>query len=318
MTIDAYAHVGMPRFQSVADYRGVMAETDIARAVLCSFDSCPDLVAIHSAFQQWPETFRGLGVPLGNDRAEMEAGARAQLEAGFSGLRLTDADVVERAWLLDILGGTVTIVCGHGFSDACAQALVRHLERHAAAIVIGGHFAGVRGPDALRSGALAALFGHPRFHVVFSRQGGFEAHAVRAWAEAVVAKSGWEHVMWGSEAPVLFWRNETVAAALAWIDGMAPTPGERAGFLGGNAGRIYFERALIVGPLALPFAPWDRARRIPAGLWANGLPVDQALAGRLVHAWRASGGHFTLGQYAQDLLNHALQAEEPARQPGNG
>jgi hypothetical protein len=305
VVLDAYAHVGLPRFLSVADYRGVMASGGIVRAVLCAFDSCPDLAEIHAALMQWPETFRGIGVPLGADRAEMEAGVRAQLTAGFSGLRLTDADVLERPFLLDLLGraGAVPIICGRPLPEAGVRTLLAHLERYDEAVVIGGHFAGVREPAKLRAGALAELFGHPRFHVVFSRQGGFPAPALKAWTEAVLARTGWKRVMWGSEAPVLFWRNETVADALAWIDQFAPGPAERARFFGENVFRVHFTRPIRPAPLALGFDPWARARPVPAGLFANGVAVEQALAGRLVHAWRAAGGKDTLGAYLATILD---------------
>ncbi len=308
MLVDAYAHVGLPRFMRVVDYQGQMEQYGIGRAVLSSFDSSPDLAAIHAAMTAWPERFRGLGVPLGEGRAEVEAGAHAQLRAGFSGLRLTDGDVVERGWLLDVLGahGGGAIVCGATFSDACARALLGHLERQPACIVIGGHFAGVREPSALAGGALAALFEHPRFHVVFSRHGAFAPAALQSWADAVLAKTGWARVMWGSEAPVLFWRNETIGTALAWVERLAPSPDERAAFLGGNAARVYFSKPVRLAPLELPFAPQERMRPIPAGLFANGLAVDQALAGRLVQAWCEAGGDAPFGAYVARLLDAAL------------
>ncbi len=197
LLIDAYAHVGMPRFQSVADYEGVMARAGIGRAVLCSFDSSPDLAAIHTAISRSPDKFRGLGVLLGKDREEMESVVRAQLAAGFSGLRLTDEDVVERSWLLDILAAEdrIAIVCGQPSSDSTARALLANFERNPDAIVIGGHFAGVDNPRILAYGPAAMLFAHPRFYVVFSRHGGFPPAAVLTWAEAVVARTGWSRLL---------------------------------------------------------------------------------------------------------------------------
>lgn len=305
---DAYAHVGLPRFQSVEDYAGIMARSGVSRAVLCAFDSSPDLLAIHTAFSRAPDRFRGLGVPLGNDRAEIEAAVRAQLEAGFSGLRLTDADVIERGWLLDILAehGRMPVVCGAASADPCARILLASLERHPQSIIIGGHFAGVDAPARLQSGAAAELFAHSRFNVVFSRHGAFAPDAIKAWAEAVLVRTGWSRVLWGSEAPVLFWRNETMATALSWVDGLRPTPEERQLFLSGNAQRLYFDQPLLVAPLRLPFDAWDRARPFPATLWAQGLPVEQALAGRLVQDWLASGGEGRLGDHLARVLDRVL------------
>jgi predicted TIM-barrel fold metal-dependent hydrolase len=306
--IDAYAHVGLPRFQSVADYQRVMEAAGIQHAVLCAFDSCPDIAGIHAAMCRWPDRFRGLGVPIGHGRDEIEAAARAQLAAGFSGLRLSDADVVERPWLLDILAAArgIAVVCGQVATTACAKVLIEHLNRQESTIVVGGHFAGVAHPSALDDKAVAALFAHPRFFIVFSRQGAVPAPAARAWAEAVLGRTGWARTMWGSEAPVLFWRNETMADALAWAEQLQPTEAQRLGFFGETARGLYFREAVTPAPLRLPFDPWDRARGFPATLWAHGLPVEQSVAGRLVAGWLAAGGHGTLGKYAGKLLDGAL------------
>ncbi|MDB5530695.1 MAG: hypothetical protein JWR51_3798 [Devosia sp.] len=307
--IDAYAHVGLPRFQSVEHYQGVMQRNGIGQAVLCSFDSSPDFAPIHAAFSTDPQRFRGIGVPLGNDRAEMETAARAQLEAGFSALRLTESDLTERPWLLEMLAQhkRIAVVVGAVSSETCARILVDSLERHPELTVIGGHFAGMgSSPSLLASGPASALFAHPRFNVVFSRHGGFEPSALKAWSEAVLAKTGWSRLLWGSEAPVMFWRNETMASAIAWIDWLGPSAQERDQFLSGNTQRLYFAAPLAVALLHLPFDPAERARRIPAGLWANGLPVDQELAGRLVADWLAAGGEGRLGDHLQTVLARAL------------
>jgi len=306
--IDAYAHVGLPRFQSLSDYRSVMAGAGIARAVLCAFDSAPDLAALHDAITTEPDRFRAIGVPLGNGRAEVEAACRAQLVAGFSGLRLTAGDVTERPWLLDVLAERdgIALVVGAVASPGCAAPLVAYLDRNKRAAVVGGHFAGVATPNVLDDPAVALLFAHPRFFVQFSRQGAWPPGLVQAWSRAVLARTGWSRVMWGSEATVLFWRNETMADVAAWVDVLTPGAAERESFFEGAARRLYFTRSIQLAPLVLPFEAASRANPIPAVLWANGLPVDQALAGRLVHAWLADGGVGTLGGYATGLLNQAL------------
>ncbi len=306
--IDAYAHVGLPRFQTVARYRVLMDSVGIRQAVLCSFDSSPDLAAIHAAFTAAPLKFRGIGVPLGRDRTEMEAGCRAQLAAGFSGLRLTEADVAERPWLLDIVAQAeaVAIVVGQVSSPSCARALASHLARAEALRIVGGHFAGMGHPRALADGAAAELFAHPRFHVTFSRHGGYPEAALRDWAEAVIARTGWGRVTWGSEAPVLFLRDETLPSAVAWIDRLAPTEPERAAFFEANARALYFDRAIVPAPLALLFDPAARARSQTSTLWPNGLPIDQALAGRLLDAWLGEGTPGTLGAFVEKLLDRVL------------
>lgn len=313
MIIDAYSHVGLPRFQTVADYRGVMQRGGIVRAMLSAFDSAPDLAGIHAALTTWPETFRGLGVPLGRDRDEIAAGAQAQLDSGFSGLRLTTSDVVERPYLLDIVGRArgIALVVGRIADPSSAKALLDALVRHENLQVVGGHFAGGGEPAELAHPAVAALFDHPRFAVVFSRHGGYPPGPITAWARAILERTGWSRLMWGAEAPVLFWRNETVAGALSWIDVLAPGAAERDAFLGGNAERIYFSRPHHPRPLALPFDPWLYLNEIPAGMWANGLPVRQDVAGRLVQDWLNQGGAGTLGSHLESILDRNLPPSKP-------
>jgi predicted TIM-barrel fold metal-dependent hydrolase len=308
--VDAYGHVGLPRFQSAADYRRLMAPHGITGAVLSAFDSSPDLADIHRALAQSPETFRALGVPLGSDRDEMQAGVAAQLAAGFSGLRLSEEDVLARPWLLDQVAqaGRVSLVTGRCARPQTAELLLDVLVRHDDCVLVAGHFAGGGRPVDLGTAPVAQLFAHPRFHVVFSRQGGYPAAEIEAWARAIVAVTGWQRILWGSETPVLFWRDETLAESLAWVDRLQPSPPERSNFFSGNARRVYFSHPLDVAPLELPFDPFERRREIPAQLFASGLRVNQRIAGRLTHAWVSSGGQGSLGGYVERLFDDVLPA----------
>lgn len=306
--IDAYAHVGLPRFQTVEDYEQLMAQAGIDRAVLSSFDSSPDLAAVHDALTRAPDRYRGIGVPLGSDEAEMRAAIDAQLAAGFSGLRLTDGDIRDRPWILDMLARErrLAIVVGNVSSPECAAALARCLGRHPDMTIIGGHFAGIADPTVLKAEAVADLFSHPRFFVVFSRQGAWPRATVKAWAEAVLAKTGWDRVLWGSEAPVLLWRNETIADAIGWVDTLAPSLEQKAAFLGENARALFFDDPVSAGPLDLPFDPAERRVEIPATMWARALPIEQSIAGRLVHDWYAAGAKGALGEHLESLLDQIL------------
>lgn len=310
MLIDAYAHVGPPRFPHIDDYRIAMAEAGISRALLCSFDSSPDLVHLHAVLSRWPAQFRIIGVPLGNDRSEIEAAAEAQLAAGFSGLRLTEADVMQRPWLLECLGrsGAITLVSATLSAPALSSALLGYLERFSNAVVVGCHFAGGGEPMALRSGAAAALFSHPRFFVNFSRHGAFDSARLEVWARALIEHMGWQRVLWGSEAPILFWRNETMASALRWIDRLSPTDAERQALFCGNAESLYFSKDVRPGELQLPFDPQQRAVIRPAGMWSAGLQLDQRLAGRLVHGWLQleANKRGTLQNYLETILDRGL------------
>jgi predicted TIM-barrel fold metal-dependent hydrolase len=306
--IDAYAHVGLPRFQSLADYRLVMADNGVDRAVLCSFDSSPDLAEIHHAITDEPDRFRAIGVPLGNDDTEIHAGAKAQLAAGFSGLRLTEADLAERPYLLEMIGEAAgaALIAGQSSNPATAEILLRYLERYPAARVVGCHFAGLADPSVLDDKTVRELFAHPGFYVVFSRQGAIPPQVVKSWAEAIIEVTGWERLLWGSEATVLFWRNETMADAIDWVKELSPTAEQLAAFRAGNAERLYFGKPVSAAPLRMPFDPLSRMRPIPATMWARTLPTEQSIAARLVHAWRKSGGKGTLGQFLEQHLDTTL------------
>lgn len=316
-TIDAYSHAGLPRFQTVADYAKVMKSAGIDRAVLSAFGSSPDLGRLHEALLAQPDVYRLVGIPIGRDRKEMEAAVRAQLAAGFSALRIDDEDVIERAWLLGVIGcqRARAFVCGGVIStDEGAQVLLKHLEQHRDALVVGGHFASPRNPSVLDSGAVAELFRHPRFFVVCSRHGAFEPRVIEPWAAALAERVGWDRLMWGAESPVLYWRNETMESAMAWVDRLSPTEAESAAFFGGNAERVFFGDDIAPGALELPFDPWETALAQPAQMWLNSLRIDQALAGRLVRGWLAESGPHSepLGSYVERILDQALP---PAGEP---
>ena len=191
--IDAYAHVGMPRFQTVEDCRATMQRLGIAKTLVCAFDCCTDLAEVHRAISRYPGEFRGLGLALGANRAEVERGITMQIEAGFIGLRLNVADVRDRPWLLDILGRleAFPLVVGENALAEAAPALLKYLDANPSGLAVGGHFAGPTDPAALsRPGAVRDLFSHPRFVVVMSRQGIFAPTKIEEWAQALLGILG--------------------------------------------------------------------------------------------------------------------------------
>ncbi|MBL8703172.1 MAG: amidohydrolase family protein [Alphaproteobacteria bacterium] len=317
--IDGYAHLGLPRFWAVEDYRRIMELVGIRRAMVCPFDSCPDIAECHRALLADPAAFRAYGLVLGRDRREMEAGLLAQLEAGFDGFRLGDAKIAAHPWILDVLGReeAVPMVVGARGLAAAAPMLVAFLERYPRAVAVSAHFAGPTDPDVLRQpGPVRALFAHPRFLVVMSRQGMFPAPAIKTWAEALIDVVGWSRLMWGSEAPVPIWRDEKLALTPAWIDQFAPDPAQRAAFFSGNGERAVFDRpARPVRPLTLPFDPWDHEVKIAAPMFPYGLSADTRIPARLVQAWLAAGGEtvMPLSAFLSAVLDKALP---PARRGG--
>jgi hypothetical protein len=314
MIIDAYQHLGLPRFQSSEGALAAMDRASIARAVVCPVDTCPDLAGVHRAFTAAPDRFLGLGIPLGRDRGEAEAFVTAQLRAGFAGLRLSGTDVRDSPWLLDQIGDArgIALVCGGaaGLADG-ARSLLRFLGEYPGTLAIGGHFAGPTDPSIFGARPeVAELFAHERFFVIFSRQALFEPATLAAWTRELIDRVGWQRIMWGSEAPVLYWRDESLADAAGWIERFNPTDGQRASFLGGTARRVLFDRPRpAAAGLVLPADPLELTVTRPAAMWPRGLDLDAALAGRLVHAWLSQppGARCgTLGQYVASLLEAGL------------
>lgn len=158
-----------------------------------------------------------------------------------------------------------------GNADA-ASSLLDWLERHPSGGVAAPHFLRPS-PDGLE-GPLLDLLAHPRFFPIFSRHGGMGSrepypHAdLLPWVEAVVERAGWDRVMYGSEYPVIHWRNESLPDCLAWLPTVTgATDAQITGFLGGNAQRAIFDQPPPPSePVTVPEwvdAEFDRERRVP-------------------------------------------------------
>jgi hypothetical protein len=312
MVIDGYLHIGLPRFQSAADAFAVLAAEGIDKAVACPFTTCPDLAEVHKALRSAPDRIRAAGLPLGADRAEVEKGIGAQLRAGFDGLRLSGEDVAERPWILDALGadGGFALVCGSEGLHTGAEALLSYLDRYPDALVLGGHFAGPTDPAVFRDfPATARLFAHDRFAVICSRQGLFDPGVMRDWMDALIERVSWRRLLWGSEAPVLHWRDEPIADALRWAESFAPDAEQAADFYSGNAQRLIFDRPRReIAELSLPFDPREFEVDKPSPTWPFGLPMGNALTARLLHGWLGWGGarRGPLSAYLDEVLAGAL------------
>lgn len=311
MTFDAYLHLGTPRFQSLDDAIALMDESGVERALVCAFDTNPDLRTLHDAITRHPNRFLAAGLPLGRNRAESEKGIDAQFEAGFAGLRISDVDVAERPWILDRIAehDGFALVCGEGGLATAAHVLLSHLESSANALVIAGHFAGATTASVLDDPVVSELFGHDRFLVNFSRHGAWPNDVITPWAAAVLDRVGWERSLWASEAPILYWRNETLADALTWIDRFEPSALQRAAFFGETADRRLWNRPRHeAAPLKLTLDLDELTRHRPAQFWPSGVELRDELPARLVAGWRAWGGpaRGRLNAFLDEVLDEAL------------
>jgi len=314
VVIDAYVHVGLPRFQTVESAISVMDGAGIEKALVCPFETCPDLETVHSALDIAPGRFVAAGIPIGGDRAEIEAGVSAQFAAGLAGLRLAGEHVRDQPWILDLIGRAhgFALVCGSSGLVDNAIHLLDYLNEYGDGLVIGGHFAGPRDPAVFdENEAVRELFGHERFLAVFSRQGLFPEPLITEWAAALIERVGWERLVWASEAPVLHWRDESIETAMAWVDRFSPSVAQREAFFGATAQSRIFERPVApVAPLGLPFDPFDYLVSKSTPMWNFGLNLDSELPARLVAGWVAWGGSARgpLRHYLEDVLRTSLPA----------
>ncbi len=306
---DGYAHIGLPRFQTAEGAIAAMDVNGVRAALVCPFETCPDLREVHRAYTLQPDRFRIFGLALGRERAEIEAGLHAQFDAGFEGMRLNLERIAEAPYVLDVIAerqGIPLVVSNQGGVAPKARQLVAFLDANPDSVIVSPHMAGPTSPKIFEEdAAVKALFTHPRFHVVMSRQTLFEPAVMSAWGEALIEHVGFDRLMWGSEAPVLYWRDETMDAALAWIEQFRPSEEQLSSFRWGNAERVLLGRpAREPKPLDLPYEPFDFELPRPAPMWPLGFNADSALPARLVAAWMAEGGPASgpLSAFASKLL----------------
>jgi len=217
--IDAYFHLGLPRFVNVEQTLQVMDAHGIDRAIVAGADTCPDLAEVSRAIVDYGDRFRAVGVPLGNSLDEITDGISHQAACGFLGIRIFDRMIAEYPSLLRVMGDLALIpyVVGGPALAPAAQLLVDFLEGGSNRWVVAPHFAGATDPGVLDCpGSVRDLFQHPRFLVIFSRHGAYDQLVVRLWAKKLVAALGWERILFGSEFPVCLWRNECYQSTLDW------------------------------------------------------------------------------------------------------
>jgi hypothetical protein len=92
------------------------------------------------------------------------------------------------------------------------------------------------------------LLQHPRYHAIFSRQGGtgtIEAYPHRdllPWVEQIAELVTWQRILWGSEFPIIYQRNEQPEDVRDWLlnMGVPLTPQDQADFYANNTRRLLF------------------------------------------------------------------------------
>lgn len=255
MMIDAYCHIGLPRFSSARDVLTTFDLFGIDRGVVVLGPQVPDYEALITAQSLAPDRIRTIGIPFGQNETQQREVVDLQIKAGVSGLRVQPEELFRAPWLLDVLGrhGLWLYMINWVDHPTLYQPLLDWLIQYPNAHLGAPHFLQ---PNPLPEPA-KELLKHPRVFPIFSRHGGvgsrepYPHEDLRSWVESVVQITGLERVMWGSEYPVFYWRSETMPACRDWLANLLPaiSPQARNAYLGGNAARLFFNNP---APLSQP------------------------------------------------------------------
>ena len=303
--IDVYGHVALPRFLSAEDLLRIMDANGVEAAVLSTAETCPDTLGLSQALVAHPDRFRAIGMPLGRDAVHQRDAIKAQLDSGFSGIRLPAAYIAENPDVLELLGGAGAspIVVGPSGLSLAAREVADFLDRFPGSFAIAGHFGGPAPPALLDENAdVGRLFDHPRLHVAFTRHSAMAGLPLDEWASALVRRCGWDRLVWGSEWPVALWRNETYQDTLDWALRLNPSPEALEAFRYGNAKRLFFAGA---APRVQALdAEWDLMpfrRQADVWLFPPSLDLTEERHRALFHAYEAWGGD-RRGRYSEFVL----------------
>jgi hypothetical protein len=317
--IDAWGHVSLPRFWSAEDYIGELDANQAEAGVAGTAFTCPDLVELSRAQVKYPDRFRGIGLALGKTPSERLEFIAAQLDAGFTGIRLPAPMIAREPKILDLVGkaGRAAYVEGNDGYRVAARVLLDFMEKYPNAVACGTHFAGPTDTGIFgRQDLVRQLFRHPRFFVIFSRQGFMNPEMLRPWTFAVVEEAGWNNVMYGSEFPVALWRDETFQSTQGWIDtvGLNPTAEERHRFYYQNVHDLFFDKRI---PAYQIDSKWERRDlRTVAPVWLfqlqgieahRGIDLPEEAHRKILLRYLAAGGDAKIGSYRDFVTGLVIQ-----------
>lgn len=285
-------------------------------AIVGTAATCPDLRELSRAALQYGDRLRSIGMPMGRTPQERIECVTAQMECGFAGIRLQAELIAKEPELLEIVGqagGAPYLEGSEGYRVGAAR-LLEFLQRYPSCVVAATHFAGPTDPAIFsRTEPVARLFRHPRFLVIFSRQGYMDQDMLRVWTRAVVDLTGWDRIMYGSEFPVALWRDETYRSTQGWIDaaGLKPTAAERNRFFYENARRHFFTKRR---PARLIDARWNRADwKTDAPVWLfqkRGVDLPEEAHRKILRAYLAKGGDARAGSYRDFVTRLFLETAD--------
>jgi hypothetical protein len=301
--IDAWGHASLPRFMSADEYIAVLDANHAEAAVVGTAATCPDLLELSRTTVKYPDRLRAIGLPLGKSPAERLSFVAAQLDAGFTGIRLQTDLIANEPQILDVVGkaGRAAYVEGNEGYRVAARVLLDFLDRYPNAVACGTHFAGPTDSGIFtKEDLVRQLFRHERFFVIFSRQGHMDPRILKPWTLALIEQTGWNRVLYGSEYPVALWRDETFRSTQGWIDtaGLKPSAEERSQFFYENARQLFFTKRVPAYQLDSQWERRDWKTDAPVWLFQNqGIDLPEESHRNILKAYFAAGGDAKLGSY---------------------
>jgi hypothetical protein len=256
--IDAYLHVGQPRFGSANEALDTLARSSITRGILVLGPAIPDLYALREAQLRAGQNIRCIGIPFGQTPQQIAELTEMQLRMGVSGMRFMPFELEPFVQVAEMVGeaGRWLFFINPHTNASVTRYLLAWLEKYPAARIAAPHFLC---PKPLKEscadlGATKALLEHPRFVAILSRHGGvgsshpYPHNDLRPWLDDIIELVGWERVLWGSEYPVLYWRNEQLDSAAQWLTqlGMQISEQHQQLFFHLNAQRLFFDTPATV------------------------------------------------------------------------
>jgi hypothetical protein len=251
MIIDAYAHIAYPRYGKPEELIAVWRQWKIDKGNIALPPGMPDFAGLRRARTELGDNVRLFGIPYGpDDRSRLEL-AELQVRFGISGMRLMPKEMLDNPKILDLLGraGLCLMAINVWTDAALTKVMLEWLDRHPNGTIAAPHFLTPATIDEAADdpGAFRELLRHPRMHAILSRHGGCSATGyphtdLRPWVDEVVPLLTWERVMWGSEIPVIYHRDEQVDGARDWLSnlGISMSSQQAAAYLHENAERLFF------------------------------------------------------------------------------
>ncbi len=249
--IDSYLHLGGPRFGSAAQAVREIESFQIDCANLVLPPSMPDFGQLEAARDSLGERVRLIGVPAGSQECERLELLEWEISFGITGLRLMPFERESNLDGIEAFGQAARwLFYINPWKTADQRFLLDWLERHPEARIAVPHcLAAGKTEEIVEDPSLFREFlGHDRVCAILSRHGGASAKPyphedLRPWVESVIEAAGWDSVLWGSEYPVLYWRDERIPQAADWLTkllGEVELDHQQA-FLADNAQRLFFD-----------------------------------------------------------------------------